>query len=162
MDAGGAKGEGAIRGRPSRVVLTPRRRRQVGGNSFPPMTVTKKPDHRGEHEVSRKTIAQGMPGDFGGPVVTNSCAFYFAREAAGALCARHSPAPSVFIGRSFLAQLGRNRAAGTRRCVGRHCEPTGRRNAPPDDRLREAIHSFFPLFLCCPMDCFAWLAMTQS
>jgi hypothetical protein len=26
------------------------------------MTVTKKPDHRGEREVSRKTIAQGMPG----------------------------------------------------------------------------------------------------
>jgi hypothetical protein len=24
----------------------------------------------------------------------------------------------------------------------RHCEPTGRREAPPDDRLREAIHSF--------------------
>jgi hypothetical protein len=23
----------------------------------------------------------------------------------------------------------------------RHCEPTGRREAPPDDRLREAIHS---------------------
>ena len=23
----------------------------------------------------------------------------------------------------------------------RHCEPTGRRKAPPDDRLREAIHS---------------------
>ncbi len=23
----------------------------------------------------------------------------------------------------------------------RHCEPTGRRNALPDDRLREAIHS---------------------
>jgi hypothetical protein len=22
----------------------------------------------------------------------------------------------------------------------RHCEPTGRREAPPDDRLREAIH----------------------
>src|SRR5271169_5912228 len=25
--------------------------------------------------------------------------------------------------------------------VSRHCEPTGRREAPPDDRLREAIHS---------------------
>jgi hypothetical protein len=22
----------------------------------------------------------------------------------------------------------------------RHCEPTGRREAPPDDKLREAIH----------------------
>jgi hypothetical protein len=26
-------------------------------------------------------------------------------------------------------------------CPRRHCEPTGRREAPPDDRLREAIHS---------------------
>jgi hypothetical protein len=26
----------------------------------------------------------------------------------------------------------------------RHCEPTGPREARPDDRLREAIHSFFP------------------
>ena len=25
------------------------------------MTVPKKPDHRGEHEVNVKTIAQGMP-----------------------------------------------------------------------------------------------------
>jgi hypothetical protein len=41
-----------------------------------------------------------------------------------------------------------------RECLGhqqhRHCEPTGRRKAPPDDRLREAIHSF----LCRSMDCF--------
>src|SRR5260370_21749926 len=27
-------------------------------------TVSSKPGHRGEHEVSRKTIARGMPGDF--------------------------------------------------------------------------------------------------
>src|SRR6266567_3132697 len=26
----------------------------------------------------------------------------------------------------------------------RHCEPTGRRKAPPDDRLREAIHLVQP------------------
>src|SRR6478735_3282855 len=28
------------------------------------MTVSNKPGHRGDHEVSRKTIARGMPGDF--------------------------------------------------------------------------------------------------
>src|SRR5947199_1407839 len=28
------------------------------------MTVSNKPGHRGEREVSRKTIARGMPGDF--------------------------------------------------------------------------------------------------
>ena len=40
-------------------------------------TVTRKPDHRGERDISRKTIARGMPGDSGEPVVTTSCAFYF-------------------------------------------------------------------------------------
>jgi len=33
---------------------------------------------------------------------------------------------------------------------GRHCEPTGRREAPPDDRLREAIQSHKGR-----LDCFA-------
>jgi hypothetical protein len=40
------------------------------------MTVTRKPDHRGEHEVSRKTIAQGMPGDSGVTVVTTLVCFF--------------------------------------------------------------------------------------
>jgi hypothetical protein len=26
-----------------------------------PVTVARKPDHRGDHEENRKTIAQGMP-----------------------------------------------------------------------------------------------------
>jgi hypothetical protein len=34
------------------------------------MTVTTKPDHRGEHEGNRKTIARGMPGETGVTVVT--------------------------------------------------------------------------------------------
>src|SRR5258706_6513487 len=57
-------------------------------------TVSNKPGHREEREVSRKTIARGMPGDF-----RCDCGdyarvlFYFAREAAGALSARHSLRP---------------------------------------------------------------------
>src|SRR6266403_2548373 len=52
--------------------------------------------HRGEREVSRKTIARGMPGRSGVTVVTNSYAcFYFACEAAGALGARHSLRPLI-------------------------------------------------------------------
>jgi hypothetical protein len=47
-------------GRRSRVVLTPRRWRQVCG-VFRVTTVAKKPGHRGEREVSCKTIARGMP-----------------------------------------------------------------------------------------------------
>jgi hypothetical protein len=58
------------------------------------MTVAKKPVHRGEHGISRKTIAQGMPDPFGEPVVTLlACLFHFAREAAGASRTRHSLRP---------------------------------------------------------------------
>src|SRR5450631_4087156 len=52
VDADGAKDEGAGRGRRSRVVLTPRRWRQVRGKQFSRMTVANKPGHRGEHEIS--------------------------------------------------------------------------------------------------------------
>jgi hypothetical protein len=58
--------------RRSRVVLTPRRWRQVcgcsvgptglGQNLAPQATVAKEPGHRGEHEISRKTIACGNAG----------------------------------------------------------------------------------------------------
>jgi len=56
-----------------------------------------------------KTIAQGMPGVSGVTVVTNSCAFYFAHEAAGASCARHSLCPLISEGRTCEAKLGRLR-----------------------------------------------------
>jgi hypothetical protein len=36
---------------------------------------------------------------------------------------------------------------------GRHCEPTGRRKAPPDDRLREAIQ---------PLHAEDWIASSRS
>src|SRR6476646_1111130 len=40
------------------------------------MTVSNKPGHRGDHEVRRKTIARGMPGRSGEPVVTTlGCLF---------------------------------------------------------------------------------------
>jgi hypothetical protein len=58
-----------------------------------PVTETTKPDLRGEHEGNRQTIARGMPDCFGKPVVTNSCAFFVAREAAGEPIARHSLRP---------------------------------------------------------------------
>jgi hypothetical protein len=31
--------------------------------SIPLATVTRKPDHRGDHVISRNTIARGMPGE---------------------------------------------------------------------------------------------------
>ena len=73
-------------------------------------TVSNKPGHRGEHEVSRKTIARGMPGDF-------RCdrgdyarvLFYFAREAAGALGTRHSLRPLFFWANGFCKTSGASR-----------------------------------------------------
>jgi hypothetical protein len=41
-----------------------------------------------------------MPGDSGVTVVSNSCAFYFAHEAAGAPGARHSLRPPIPEGRT--------------------------------------------------------------
>ena len=62
-----------------------------------------------------KTTAQGRPGTSGEPVVTYSCAFYFAREAAGALARPAFPAP--FIRRVFVQTLGRHRVARSRSAV---------------------------------------------
>jgi hypothetical protein len=44
---------------------------------FPTTTAARKPDRRGEHEGSRKTIAQGRPDRCGVPVVTISYAQLF-------------------------------------------------------------------------------------
>src|SRR5436305_13401478 len=60
------------------------------------VTVAKKPAHRGEHEVSRKAIAQGMSDCLRCPVC--SCApflRYLAHETAGAARTRHSLRPLV-------------------------------------------------------------------
>src|SRR5260221_8930416 len=65
-----------------------------GKNHIRGTTVTNKPDHRGGHEVSRKTIARGMPGDFRCDRGDYARVLYsFAREAAGALGIRHSLRP---------------------------------------------------------------------
>jgi hypothetical protein len=70
------------------------------------MTVAKEPGHRGEHEVTVKTIAQGRPDVVGEPVVTTLvCFIYFAREAAGATGTRLSLRP-LFSGAEVFAQLG--------------------------------------------------------
>ena len=99
-------------GRRSRVVLMPRRWHHVGGH--PPVTVTKTPDHRGEREGSRKTIGQGRPDCSGVPVVTYSCAFYLAHEAAGAQGIRLSLRPPLSRAIGFRATWA-NPAAGMRK-----------------------------------------------
>ncbi len=61
---------------------------------------------RGEHEISRSTIAQGVPDCFGVPVVTCSCAFFICTRGCG--CGKHPafPAPLFFEGH-VDEQLGR-------------------------------------------------------
>jgi hypothetical protein len=65
-------------GRRSRVVLMPRRRHQAGDDCFGSRAGDgdNKPDRRGEHEISRNTIVQGMPESSGGPVVTTFVWFF--------------------------------------------------------------------------------------
>src|SRR2546430_16866826 len=62
--------------------------------SNPQVTVANKPAHRGERDISRKTIAQGMSECFRCPVC--SCAptvQFLAHETAGAARTRHSLRP---------------------------------------------------------------------
>src|SRR5207237_6289341 len=59
----------------------------------------KKADHRGEHAISRKAIAQGMSDALRCPVC--SCAHFLvhiARETAGAARIRHSLRPLISLG----------------------------------------------------------------
>src|SRR5258705_7202414 len=92
-------------------------------------TVSNKPGHRGEREVSRKTIARGMPGllrctcgDYT-RVLTTHCT-------RGCGCIGH-PAflrPLFIEARTVLAKPGRitPRECGGASGIQRHCEPTGR------------------------------------
>ena len=110
----------AARGRRSRVVLTPRRRRQVCGRqvgptgcgraSYPQMTVTRKPSTGESAKQAVKTIACGNAGCSGGPVVTTRVLSTFAHEAAGAAGTPAFPTPS--LGRKLLAKPRVHRAAG--------------------------------------------------
>src|SRR4029453_11111782 len=92
--------------RRSRVVLAPRCWRQAWWSNLQ-VTVAKKPAHRGEHDISRKAIAQGMSECFRSPVC--SCApnaQFLAHETAGAACTRHSLRPLVRGGTTRLENSG--------------------------------------------------------
>src|SRR5665647_2549579 len=74
--------------------------------SFPQATVTKKPDHRGELEVSCKTIARGMPG-VSRCDLANACAFYHYHCTRGYRAHRTPGIPcALFLGRKINARLG--------------------------------------------------------
>ena len=99
-------------------------------------TVSNKHGHRGEREVSRKTIARGMPGRSGVTVVTMLVCLFFTHEAAGASRARHSLRPLNFRRREIL---GRTRAESRGENAGVHLEGSVIARSESD----EAIHSLF-------------------
>src|SRR5438034_2735100 len=71
--------------------------------------------HRGEREVSRKTIARGMPGRSGVTVVTMLvCFVLFRTRDCGCIERPAFPAPSVISGRMIFAKPRAYRAAGSR------------------------------------------------
>src|SRR5882724_5505054 len=70
------------------------------------MTVTRRIRRRGEHAISRKTIARGMPVDPSEPVVTTLVCFVLFRTR-GCGCSGHPAFPAPSVGRKFHAQLGR-------------------------------------------------------
>jgi hypothetical protein len=64
-------------------------------NQFLQATVARKPGHRGERGISRKTIARGMPGVSGVTVVTTLvCHFCFRTQGCGRSERPAFPAPS--------------------------------------------------------------------
>jgi hypothetical protein len=143
-------------GRRSRVVLTPRRWRQVlEKQSFSGMMVAKKPGHQGEHEISCNTIACGNAGCPGATVVTNACAFYLCARGCGCIGYPAFPAPSI-SGRKIYAKLGRT-ARRDRETVSGDDELRGIRQAAVGSAKRSAPtnitkrwHGTAPLPADCP------------
>src|SRR5258708_104812 len=85
---------------------------------YPETTVTKEPDRRGEHEVSRKTIARGMPGllrcdrgDYARVLVL------FCTRGCGCIGHPAFPAPSVFSGPKDSCTTRAPHAARLRSCI---------------------------------------------
>ena len=75
----------------------------------PSATVTRRIRRRGEHGISRKAIAQGMP-ECSDCTCMLVCDLYahIARETAGAACTRHSLLP-LFRGDNFMQTSGASR-----------------------------------------------------
>jgi len=101
------------RGRRSRVVLTPRRRRQAS-RKYPRGDGDKKARSPGRaRRKPLKPLRAGMPGDPGATVVTNSCGFYFCHAR---LRVQWAPGiPHALRGGRFMHDSG---AIASRECEG--------------------------------------------
>jgi hypothetical protein len=81
------------------------------------MTVAKKPGRRGEHVISRKAIARGVPGDSGVTcMLVCATTTIIAHETAGRIGRPAFPAPFVCRGREFNGKPRAHGAARSRRC----------------------------------------------
>jgi hypothetical protein len=103
------------------LALSPREAKLLGGDGG------KRAVLRGEHEVSRKAIAQGRPECSRCPVC--SCAVLFAqiaRETAGAASTRSSLRPLFSKGANEDANLGRSAPRECASSFSRHCDPVAR------------------------------------
>jgi hypothetical protein len=135
-------------GRRSRVVLTPRRWRQVGERDFAGDGGKQARSPRRARRKPLKPSRAGMPGDPGATVVTNARAYYHYTRGCG--CNGHPAFPTPSLGGSFIHNSGAMHRGDAEACVKlecRHCEERKRRSNPL-------------LLSCCLMDCCASLAMT--
>jgi hypothetical protein len=96
MDAVAPRTNGAFRGRRSRVVLTPRRRRQVGERNFTDDGDKKARSPGRARNRLLKPLRAGMPGDPGATVVTNARAYYHYTRGCG--CNGHPAFPAPPLG----------------------------------------------------------------
>jgi hypothetical protein len=67
-----------------------------------PMTVTRKPNHQGDNEGNRNTVAQGMSESSGEPVATTFVWLFLFHPKLRASLAPGIPCPLVFRGTMFL------------------------------------------------------------
>jgi len=109
------------------------------GSNSAGVTVANKPGTPGRSRISRKTIAQGRPGDLG-----NTCGDYpvLLSLHRGRGCGQHPafPAPSYYS-RVVVCIITRVlRAAGIRVCIQSSLRAKGSRDGVPAGRLREARH----------------------
>jgi hypothetical protein len=92
-------------GRRSRVVLTPRRWRQVSQKYLRGDGGKQARSPRRARNKLLKPSRAGMPGDPGATVVTNACVLLPYTRGCG--CNGHPAFPTPFVGRRIPAQLGR-------------------------------------------------------
>jgi hypothetical protein len=141
VDAGCAFDEWRGRGRRSRVVLTPRRWRQVA-TMLAHCAYDGGKQARSPGRARRKPLKplRGECRAFSGvTVVTNARVYYPPRAAAGASGARHSLRPLFSEGRNYMQSPGAKvprECGGIRGC---HRPPPGLAFGEPDDRLQRAI-----------------------